>query len=116
MLVARKKTGARRSKLRVRVIHSASGKSVFLADERLVGKKFVEGGVCLNIDANFYTERVEADGISQLLEGAIMVYAVGEAAVAELRALKLIKEEGVRFVCGIPHLMLFVSPIRSRRW
>ena len=102
--------------MRVRVIHSASGKSVFIADESLVGKRFVEGGVCLNIDANFYTERVDSRELDALIRGAVMVYAVGERAIAKLRTLKLIREEGVKFVCGVPHLMLFVSQMSGRRW
>lgn len=77
---------------------------VAACDQHLVGKKFSEGKVILDINEAFYKgELVTAEAAVDYLKKATVANLVGEVAVRCGKEAGLIHEDGIMLVSGIPH-------------
>ena len=86
-------------------IHESSGASILaVADKELVGKKFEEGELCLDVTERFYggEEKTEEEIIS-LMKESQNINLVGEKAVALGIKAEIITQDSVIKIKGIPH-------------
>lgn len=76
---------------------------VVLVDSDLVGKKFEEGNIHLDLSKDFYKgEEKNEGGVKDLLRGAYIIHIVGK------RSLEFCEKEGIKIenvitVDGVPH-------------
>ena len=79
-----------------------------LCDSNLIGKKFEENDIILNISERFYNGHAVADNdIIELIKEADNICIVGKKAVDLAKKSGVVKEEGVKIVKGIPFAMVF---------
>lgn len=79
-------------------------KIVAICDEDLIGKKFVEKNIQLDLSSNFYNgERKSEDEIIKILDDAYIVNMVGKNSVNLGKKTGIILENNVIYVKGIPH-------------
>ncbi|MBW2993453.1 DUF424 family protein [Candidatus Woesearchaeota archaeon] len=75
-----------------------------LCDKGLLGKKFVEKELQLDLTGDFYKgEEKTKEEVEDMLNNAYIVNAVGEKCIAFLLEKKLIEKEHVITICGVPH-------------
>ncbi len=76
-------------------------------DEKLLGKKFTEGKLQINVSKEFYDgERINTDTLKRYLEDATIANLVGEIAVKCAIELGFIDPECVIKIKGIPHAQM----------
>ena len=77
-------------------------------DKELLGKKFEENGLIIDVKEEFYNgKEVNADSLSQLLDEVTIANLVGDKVVSVAKKKNLISEEGVLVVQGVPHAQIF---------
>lgn len=77
---------------------------VALCDDDLLGKKFEEGKLCLDLSGDFYKgEEKEENEVLDSLKDACAINAVGKKAVDFLIKNNFVDKEKVIYVLGIPH-------------
>ena len=91
-------------------IHDAHGKKILvISDEEVVGKKFVEGQLQLDLTGDFYKGELMADTkIRQLMKGAYIIHLVGMQSVQLGIDEGFVDELNVRTVNGVPHAEVLV--------
>lgn len=83
---------------------------VAMCDSGLIGKKFEEGKLQLDLSSSFYKgEEKSDDEIKELLKDAYMVNVVGELSVGFCLKLNLIEESHVIKIDGIPHAQAILT-------
>jgi len=88
----------------VKVHRAQSVTIVTVVDEELMGKEFREGDVVLKIDEYFFKgEKVDEDIALRRMEGADVIYVIGERAVRLAQEAGLVHPMAVKRVKGIPH-------------
>ena len=85
------------------------GKDIMVAvcDEDLLGKKFRDGNLKLEINEKFYGGRLVPieEGVKAVKEATI-ANVVGEKIINELKKEKLVIEEAIIRIAGIPHVQI----------
>lgn len=77
---------------------------VAVCDENLIGKKFEEGELCLNVSNKFYKgELMDEISAEKILMGADNINFVGENAVNLGLKLGLITKEHILVIGGVKH-------------
>lgn len=75
-----------------------------LCDKELIRKKFVEGDLQLDLTSDFYMgEEKSLDKIKKMINGVNVINAVGENSIKFLKELKLIDEDKIIKIAGVPH-------------
>ena len=88
----------------VAVHHANEKKILVITDKEIVGKKFVEGRLQLDLTSDFYKgEQVAEDKIKQMMRGVYIVHMVGERSVQLGIDEGFVDEHTVKKVKGIPH-------------
>jgi hypothetical protein len=89
----------------VKVHKTPEGKKlVAVCDAEILGKKFEEGNLQLDLTSNFYKgEEKGPEEVKEILKGAYMVNIVGEESIAFFIDLGLIEKEHILKIGGIPH-------------
>jgi len=92
-------------------IHKKQGSTVVaIADKELIGKRFEEGKLQLEISEYFYKgEEKSEEEIIALLEEATNVNLVGKKAVALAIKHGIIQEENILQIKKIPHACIFIK-------
>lgn len=101
-------TKAKSEKLFFVKVHS-HGADVVVAvcDRELLGKNFTEGDFVLEIREEFYGGKLATfDEVYELMRTATIVNVIGEKIVGELVRRKIIEEEALIHICGIPHVQI----------
>ncbi len=76
-------------------------------DKELLGSKFKEGEICLNVKSSFYGgEDIDEEGLSKIMEDCTVANLVGERTVRVAIELGFGKEEDILRVKSIPHLQI----------
>jgi len=93
-------------------VHENYRRVVAICDPELLGKKFVEGKVQLDLNDHFYNGEEmkieQAENLIKNLEKDSPSYnIVGEKSINLCIKNKIIDEEGVKKISGIPHAMVF---------
>ena len=91
-------------------VHNSYRTVVALCDKELIGKKFEEGILQLDVRENFYKgEEVTPQKVASLIEKHAREDAtfniVGKRAVAAAIKVGIISEEGVAKIAGIPYAL-----------
>ena len=75
-----------------------------LCDNELVRKKFIEGDLQLDLTSDFYMgEEKSLNEIKKMINNVNFINAVGEDCIKFLKELKLIDENRIITVAGVPH-------------
>ena len=86
-------------------IHKQREKSVLaVCDEELLGKKFTEGRLQLDLTSNFYAgEQMSEEMFKQEAAAFDILNMVGERVIALAKEMGLVEEEHVVVIQNIPH-------------
>ena len=96
------------TKFALRVIRYQNSKMINICDIDLVGKIIKEGDLTINLSESFFLEEVIDKQIAkELLITCSMSNLVGKEIVDLAIQLKLAKKVSIRFINGIPFLMIF---------
>ena len=83
-------------------------KIVSICDDSLLGKKFEQGDLQIDLTSSFYRgEEASEEKLRELLKGAYLADFVGEESVKFAIKEKLASEKGVIRVAGVPHAQVF---------
>lgn len=90
-------------------IHSGDKKEIVaICDKELVGKKFSEGRLCLDVKEDFYKgEIANEEEVKEILRGAENLNLVGKKAVGIALKEKIIEENSVLKIKGVPHAQVY---------
>jgi len=76
-------------------------------DEKLIGKKFVDGKFQIDVTKEFYDgERITAEVLKKYLENATIANLVGEKTVQCAIKLGLVDPDCVLSINGVPHAQM----------
>ena len=92
-------------KMLVKVHKNPEGRIVLaICDNELIRKKFVEGDLQLDLTGDFYRgEEKSEDEIKAMIKEANVINAVGEESIKFLKKIKLVDEDKIITVAGVPH-------------
>lgn len=85
------------------------GEDVVLAisDVSMVGKTFEQEDLQLDVSREFYSQHIcDKKEVIKLIESATIINAVGKEIISILLQEKLIEEDGILRVCGVPHAQI----------
>lgn len=89
-----------------------NGKMLALCDSDLLGKRFEEGELQLDLESQFYKgEEVSDDELEKIIKGIYIINAVGETSIKFLISHDLIEESNVKKVADIPHAQCVVERV-----
>ena len=90
-------------------VHSfPEGKVVALCDKDILGKRFEEKELVLDIDNDFYEgKEASKEEICRALSECASAIIAGNEAVGIALECNAVSEVGVKEVCGIKHTMMF---------
>ena len=75
-----------------------------ICDNELIRKKFVEGDLQLDLTGEFYHgEEKTDDEVKEMIKEVNVINAVGEKCIEFLKSLKLVDEDRIMKVAGVPH-------------
>lgn len=84
--------------------HRSSSNVTAVCDSELIGKKFKEGKLVLNVSEQFYKgELVKEKEIGDYLGDAVNLNIVGKRSCDTALKLGCISKENILFICGVPH-------------
>jgi len=91
-------------------IHDSKGRKVIaVCDEDILGKKFEEGDLFLNVSEDFYKgEKKNEKEVEEMLKEAENVNLSGKKAMSIALKLKIINKENVIKIKGVPHAQLIL--------
>lgn len=86
-------------------IHKSQGEIILAAcDDGLIGKKFEEDDLCLHVTERFYNGfKVEEDELEKLMDECTIANLVGDEVVDLAIRKKLVRQDRVLRIEGIPH-------------
>ena len=89
----------------VKIHKTPDGKKlVAVCDSGLLGKKFEQGNLQLDLTSDFYKgEEKSSEEVKEIIKGAYIVNVVGQESVAFFISLGIIEKGHVLEVGGIPH-------------
>lgn len=79
-----------------------------LCDKDLLGKRFEEGEVCIEVRESFYNgKQLSSSEIEELLTAATNVNIVGEESVQFALIHGYLGKEDIKYVQGVPHVQIY---------
>ena len=90
---------------KVVAVHDSQGKKILvISDEDILGKKYIEGKLQLDLPAAFYKGEVTGDTeIKKMMRGAYVIHLVGRESVQMGIDEGFVDAENVRSIKSIPH-------------
>ncbi len=96
-------------KFAYKIFRSAGDTLLAVSDHSLLGKKFEEDELSLEVNEGFYHENsCDEKGIVDVIKDATIVNAVGEGIVSLMVREKIIDESNVLRIGGVPHAQIVV--------
>lgn len=90
-------------------IHRSAGKIMLAAcDEEILGRRFEDGGLVLDIKKEFYGGGKIGDEIIELFQKADIINMAGSEIISLAKKEEWISEKGIIKIKGIPHAQIFV--------
>jgi len=94
-------------------IHEACRKIIAICDSNLLGKRFEQGNLQLEVNEAFYggekkTEQEIEEMVRDFITDDASFNLVGEKTIKIALKLGLIDEEGIIYVQGIPHAIVLI--------
>lgn len=85
-------------------IHKGSSNIVAICDGELIGKKFREGKLCLNVSEHFYKgEKKSIEEIEKMMTIADNLSIVGKKSIKIALDLKVINKDSIIVIEGVLH-------------
>jgi hypothetical protein len=82
---------------------SKSGIILSLCDDNIIGKKYSENGLVLDLSADFYKgEKVDDSNAEKMCKRAYIINAAGKNAMMLIKKLGLINEKNILVIKNIP--------------
>lgn len=78
-----------------------------ICDEELIGSRIREGSLEVEISRDYFHERIGEDDAITLLRSCSIANLVGKRIVARALEMRLASAHSVRYIAGVPFLMLF---------
>lgn len=79
-----------------------------VSDSELVGKKFEEGNLQLDLSGDFFRgSKIPESDIAKLSESAAMITVIGKKSTEFFIKKGIVKRENVKSIAGIPHIQIF---------
>lgn len=92
----------------VRVTNYQNNLMLNICDSHLLGKKIIDEKITMNINKNYYCERlVDKEEATNLLKQCSSINMVGEETVSLSVSLGIGSYEGVKKINGVPFLLIF---------
>jgi uncharacterized protein len=90
-------------------IHKSGDRNIIaICDESLIGKKFSEGNLILDITERFYKgEVLTGDQTLELMKDALNLNIVGEKSIALALKNGIIEKDSVIKINGVPHAQVY---------
>lgn len=100
-----KETSEKRVKMFIVKIHKGPhGEVLVISDKEIMGKRFEEGKLQLDLSKEFYQgEEMDDEKIKELVKSAYILHLTGKKVVKFFVDLGLVNKENVLFVDGVPH-------------
>ncbi|MBI2671455.1 DUF424 family protein [Candidatus Woesearchaeota archaeon] len=91
-------------------IHNSQGREVVaICDEGILGKKFEEGDLFLDVSESFYKgEKKNEKEVEKILNEAENINLAGEKTISIALRLKVIDKENIIWIKGVPHAQLIL--------
>ena len=79
-----------------------------ICDIELVGEKLQQGDMIIELTREyFHQQTIENSQADKLLRSCSIANLVGERIVRQAINMKIAKKESIKWICGIPFLMIF---------
>ena len=89
-------------------IHKGNEIIVAICDKELIGKRFSEGKLCLNVKKDFYKgELMDKDKVKEILKNATNLNIVGKKAIGLALKEKIIDKTSILRIKGVPHAQVY---------
>ncbi|MBS3135399.1 DUF424 domain-containing protein [Candidatus Woesearchaeota archaeon] len=91
--------------------HFYGGRMVLaLCDSSLLGKKFEEGKLRLDLSGGFYRgEEVSEKMLESMVSRAYILNAVGEESVVWIITRRLAKKDDIKRISDVPHVQIIIN-------
>ena len=94
-------------KFSYRIFRSGSAVMLAIADSAIVGNKYSEGEIEIEVKRDFYSEKTCTEGnVAKLVRSATIVNAVGKDIIAILIKKKAVDKDSVLYIDGMPHAQI----------
>lgn len=89
-------------------IHKSKDKEILaVCDEDIIGKKFEQGDLCIEVSESFYKDkRVNRKELEALLITYDDINIVGKQSIEISLELNIIQKENIIYIKGIPHAQI----------
>jgi len=88
----------------------ANGSLLVISDKDIIGKKFEEGKLQLDLTTDFYFgDEKSKDEIKLMIKSARDVFITGKEAIALMVEMDLINTSRIIYVNGVPHAQIALS-------
>lgn len=96
--------------LTVKIHQTSNGKILVVSDKEILGRKFEEGKLQLDLSKDFYQgeEKPEAE-IKALINAAYLLHLTGKKTLKFFSGLGLIDKKRILVVQGIPHAEVWLG-------
>lgn len=85
----------------------ADGIMLSVCDQELIGKKFYDGNLQLDLSSDFYKgDVVSEEKLKELMTGAKIINIVGEKSVNVALRIKILDKKEVMYIKGVPHAQI----------
>ena len=80
-----------------------------LCDKELIGKRFEDKDLVLDINERFYNGKEIDKDIKKMIENANIINVVGKESIKFLIDNKIINKDGIKKIAGVPHAQVLYS-------
>ncbi len=100
-----------RYRMIVKVHKTQDGRRIVaICDNDLIGKKFEEGNLQLDLSSSFYQgEEMSEKGVMELIKGSCMVNIVGEKSIKLAVKLGIVGKKGIIKIKNTPHAQVILG-------
>lgn len=92
----------------VKIHKSGNTEILAVSDEDLIGKKFEQGNIYIEVTESFYKDKkVDKKQLEELLLHFDNINIIGEQSIEIALKINIIQKENIIFIKGIPHAQIF---------
>ncbi len=92
----------------VKIHNSGNTEILAVSDEDLIGKKFKQGNLYIEVSESFYKDkRVDKKQLEDLLLHFDNINIIGKQSIEIALKINIIQKENIIFIKGIPHAQIF---------
>lgn len=93
----------------VKIHKGPHGEVLVVSDKEIIGKKFEEGKLQLDLTKDFYAgEEMDSEKVKELVKSAYILHLTGKKTIELFLGLGFVDKKKVLFVDGVPHVEVYV--------